>query len=48
MIHPSTGFSLVRVLMGALDLCTAIRRGVWAGEGPDRIAADAYGAVWSP
>jgi len=49
MVHPSTGFSLARVLMGAPDVCTAIRRGITTdGASPDRIAADAYGALWTP
>jgi len=52
MVHPSTGFSLARVMMGATDVCTAIHRGLDASSSgplpPDQIAAGAYQAMWTP
>jgi len=51
MVHPSTGFSLARVMMGATDVCTAIQHGLNEKAGalpPDQIAAAAYQAMWTP
>jgi len=49
LVHPSTGFSLARVLMGACDVCGIIREGLLKEElNLDEIAASAYNAMWTP
>lgn len=49
MVHPSTGYSLCRVLMGASDAAKAIKQEL-ASDNPnvDRAVASAYHSIWSP
>jgi len=49
MVHPSTGYSLCRCLMGATDAARAIQKEL-ATEKPniERAVASAYHALWSP
>lgn len=49
MVHPSTGYHLCRAMMGAGSAARAIREELSSAEwNPDRAAARAYDAVWSP
>jgi len=51
MVHPSTGYSLCRVMRGAVDLADAIAKEVQKDPSefdPDIAAAKAYDALWSP
>mmetsp|Transcript_8719 Transcript_8719/g.12333 ORF Transcript_8719/g.12333 Transcript_8719/m.12333 type:complete len:616 (+) Transcript_8719:2-1849(+) len=49
MVHPSTGYQLMRVMMGATDMASAIQSELSKSElNLDRAAAAAYHAVWSP
>lgn len=49
MVHPSTGYHICRCLMGANDISTVIAKGLAAAEPDlDRIAGQAYHALWSP
>lgn len=49
MVHPSTGYSLCRVMMGAADLAEALIRERDSPEwNLDRTAAAGYDALWSP
>jgi lycopene beta-cyclase len=51
MVHPSTGYHLCRMLMGAASVADAISLELCKqGEEPnlDRAAASAYHALWSP
>ena len=58
MVHPSTGYHLCRAMMGAGSVAKAIREELLIGEkgrsssgggwNPDRAAARAYDAIWSP
>jgi lycopene beta-cyclase len=50
MVHPSTGYHLCRAMMGAGNVAKAIRQELRTGASwnPDRAAARAYDAIWSP
>ena len=50
MVHPSTGYHLCRAMMGAGNVAKAIREELRTGASwnPDRAAARAYDAIWSP
>mmetsp|Transcript_5451 Transcript_5451/g.7730 ORF Transcript_5451/g.7730 Transcript_5451/m.7730 type:complete len:613 (+) Transcript_5451:134-1972(+) len=49
MVHPSTGYHLCRVMMGATDMAAAIQTELSKSEpNLDRAAAAAYHAIWSP
>ncbi|KAL3761833.1 hypothetical protein ACHAW5_001941 [Stephanodiscus triporus] len=50
MVHPSTGYTLCRTMMGAGSAARAIREELKdrSGWNPDRAAARAYDAIWSP
>ncbi|KAL7471928.1 hypothetical protein ACHAXS_012243 [Conticribra weissflogii] len=53
MVHPSTGYHLCRAMMGAGAVARAVRDELHAsssgrGYDPDRAAARAYDAVWTP
>ena len=54
MVHPSTGYNLCRNMMGATDMTKAIMKELEemkeAGTpfNPDKAAAQAYDAIWSP
>lgn len=49
MVHPSTGYHLCRAMMGAGAVARAIREELGKeGWNPDRAAARAYDAIWSP
>jgi lycopene beta-cyclase len=56
-VHPSTGYHICRMMASASDVATAIEGGLRQGENqtkqsklfnPDRTAASAYDAIWSP
>mmetsp|Transcript_8677 Transcript_8677/g.12785 ORF Transcript_8677/g.12785 Transcript_8677/m.12785 type:complete len:628 (+) Transcript_8677:139-2022(+) len=54
MVHPSTGYHLCRAMMGAGDVAKTIRSGLndnakgKKGVNLDKVAGDAYHAIWSP
>ena len=51
MVHPSTGYTLCRTMIGAGDVARAMREelsGDASDWNPDRAAARAYDAIWSP
>ena len=52
MVHPSTGYHLCRAMMGAGAVAEVIRDELSNAEvrgwNPDRAAARAYDAIWSP
>lgn len=53
MVHPSTGYHICRVLMGAVDAASALEKELLSGGSGssanlDRAAAAAYHAIWSP
>lgn len=51
MVHPSTGYHICRMLMGATDAARAIRKELDALDGKpniDRAVASGYHALWSP
>lgn len=52
MVHPSTGYHLCRAMMGAGAVAKVIRDELSnvdnRGWNPDRAAARAYNAIWSP
>lgn len=49
MVHPSTGYHLCRAMMGAGNVAKAIRDELQGSSwNPDRAAARAYDAIWSP
>lgn len=53
MVHPSTGYHLCRALIAASDMVDAVEKEFAAVESsgkfiPDRAAANAYDALWSP
>lgn len=51
MVHPSTGYHLCRVMMGASDMAQAIQSELSKNKSDvnlDRAAASAYHALWSP
>ena len=49
MVHPSTGYHLCRAMMGAGAVANIIREELTnANWNPDRAAARAYNAIWSP
>ena len=50
MVHPSTGYTLCRIMMGAGNVAGVIREELKdrLGWNPDRAAARAYDAIWSP
>ena len=52
MVHPSTGYHICRCLMGAADMANVILSELAAKEDKDvnldRVAANAYHALWSP
>ena len=49
MVHPSTGYHLCRAMMGAGSVAKAIREELSSDNfNPDRAAASAYNAIWSP
>lgn len=52
MVHPSTGYHLCRAMMGAGAVAKVIRDELGNAEvkgwNPDRAAARAYNAIWSP
>jgi len=52
MVHPSTGYHLCRAMMGAGAVARVIRDELSNAEvrgwNPDRAAARAYNAIWSP
>lgn len=49
MVHPSTGYHLCRAMMASGSVAEAIRKEL-SNENfnPDRAAASAYNAIWSP
>jgi lycopene beta-cyclase len=50
MVHPSTGYQACRMLAASTDVAIAIGKGLHADNKkftPDKIAADAYAAMWS-
>lgn len=53
MVHPSTGYSICRCLMGAADMASAVQKELLLQDEnneiiPDKVAAAAYHALWSP
>ena len=49
MVHPSTGYHLCRAMMGAGSVAKVIRDELSSPDfNPDRAAARAYDAIWSP
>lgn len=49
MVHPSTGYHLCRCLMGAVPVAETIRYEILEAKSvPDKVAAAAYHAIWSP
>jgi hypothetical protein len=50
MVHPSTGYHLCRMLMGAADVADAVARELVDSAQPDlnQVAAEAYHAIWTP
>lgn len=49
MVHPSTGYHLCRAMMGAGEVAKVIREELEEKNwNPDRAAARAYNAIWSP
>lgn len=49
MVHPSTGYHLCRMMMGASKMATAILQELSSPEpNLDRAAASAYNAIWTP
>ena len=49
MVHPSTGFSLARVMMGATYAATALKEELTSEDvNIDRAVASAYHALWTP
>ena len=49
MVHPSTGYNLCRTMMGAVPLAQVIREELVKEEfNPEKTAAQAYDAIWSP
>ncbi|EJK57822.1 hypothetical protein THAOC_22103 [Thalassiosira oceanica] len=49
MVHPSTGYHLCRAMMGAGSVARVIRDELSSPDfNPDRAAARAYDAIWSP
>jgi lycopene beta-cyclase len=49
MVHPSTGYHICRVLMGATDAANAIKKELsTSNPNVDRAVASAYHALWSP
>eukprot|EP00579_Thalassiosira_antarctica_P000481 CAMPEP_0201866626 /NCGR_PEP_ID=MMETSP0902-20130614/1139_1 /ASSEMBLY_ACC=CAM_ASM_000551 /TAXON_ID=420261 /ORGANISM="Thalassiosira antarctica, Strain CCMP982" /LENGTH=622 /DNA_ID=CAMNT_0048391631 /DNA_START=68 /DNA_END=1936 /DNA_ORIENTATION=+ len=51
MVHPSTGYHLCRAMMGAGSVAKVIREELKSGDAgwnPERAAARAYDAIWSP
>lgn len=49
MVHPSTGYHLCRAMMGAGAVASVIHEELTnANWNPDRAAAHAYNAIWSP
>jgi lycopene beta-cyclase len=49
MVHPSTGYTICRTLMGATDVARTIKKGL-SSDKPDmnRAVAAAYHSMWSP
>ena len=49
MVHPSTGYHLCRAMMGSGNVAKVIREELSNSSfNPDRAAARAYDAIWSP
>jgi len=49
MVHPSTGYTLCRTLMGAVYLAQSILESFSAPSfDPEKAAAEAYHSIWSP
>ncbi|KAL7529477.1 hypothetical protein ACHAXR_002987, partial [Thalassiosira sp. AJA248-18] len=51
MVHPSTGYHICRAMMGAGSVAKVIREELnksGSDYNPDRAAARAYNAIWSP
>ena len=49
MVHPSTGYHLCRAMMGAGSVAKVVREELKKSDyNPDRAAAQAYNAIWSP
>ncbi|KAK1746531.1 lycopene beta cyclase [Skeletonema marinoi] len=50
MVHPSTGYHLCRAMMASGSVAEAIRKELANDKNfnPDRAAASAYNAIWSP
>jgi len=49
MVHPSTGYHLCRAMMGAGSVAKVVREELTKDSwNPDRAAARAYDAIWSP
>jgi lycopene beta-cyclase len=46
LVHPATGYSVAAGLRVAPRLADAVRRSLDAGHEPDRLAAEAWSAVW--
>jgi len=47
MVHPSTGYTLCRMLAASKDMADAIGKELAADSRPDAVAAAAYAAIWS-
>ena len=47
MVHPSTGYHLCRMMMGASDAVRTIEEGLANNYVPDKIAASVYHSIWS-
>lgn len=48
MVHPSTGYLLVRMLLGVADTVDAIEEGLLRNDPPEVVAASAYHAMLDP
>lgn len=48
MVHPSTGYHLCRTLACASDVAEVLKEELGVNFDPDRAAARAYHAIWSP
>ena len=46
LVHPATGYSVAAGLRAAPRLAAAVRRSLDAGDDQDRLAAEAWSAVW--
>ena len=47
-VHPSTGYSLARVFMGATDVARVIQGGITTNQPIDVIVEETYDMMWTP